>query len=249
LAHGVEQCRGTLRAGHGKPAVENEKRHAFDTDGARALVFLFHRLPGLRIREALFRHGWLQARGGGDRKQVFGPGQIDAFEEVRIQESLLDPALQTVDRLSRRARECNQAMRSDRVGLARNPVERERDAVVGADRGHTRIDVLAARGAEFLYNIVLPAHALRGQLRIELERPPDEAGPVRLGVLLGVQIERRLDLPLADVAPGADHVRNDVDVHVFSLRLRAILSLGIEGELALQTYSPTLLHYSTGLLA
>ena len=105
-----------------------------------------------------------------------GPGQIDAVEEISLQQSLFDPALQAVGPHPCCAGKRDQAVRGDGIGLARNPVERERDAVFGADRGDARIDVLRARGAEFLRHVILPAHALGRQLRIELKRPPAKLG-------------------------------------------------------------------------
>ena len=87
--------------------------------------------------------GLLQACRDGDGDQVFGPGQIDAVEEVSLQQSLFDPVSANRRPAPCRAGKRDQAVRGDGVGLARNPVERERDAVFGADRGHARIDVLA----------------------------------------------------------------------------------------------------------
>src|SRR6185437_11533928 len=62
---------------------------------------------------------------------------------------------------------------------------------------------------------VLPRQVLErrpaadGRVRVELEALPfdlDLAGPVEAG-------ERRLEAALADVAPGTDHVRPDLDFH------------------------------------
>jgi hypothetical protein len=74
-------------------------------------------------------------------------------------------------------------MRGERIGLARDLVEREGNADFSAHPGHARIDVFGAGCAEFSRDVFLPAHAGCGHVGVELERPPGHAGLIGTRVL------------------------------------------------------------------
>src|SRR5437867_11326286 len=102
-------------------------------------------------------------------------------------------------------------MRVARVRLPFDPLELEGDTDLRADGSHSGVDFCRPRlAAEFLLEIRHTWNTLHRQIRVELERMPADGGrEIRLA---GAQSRQRgFELALADVAPGADNVGDDVD--------------------------------------
>ncbi|MBK7471386.1 MAG: hypothetical protein IPI73_12900 [Betaproteobacteria bacterium] len=106
------------------------KKGTPSTPMARALFFPRDGFARLRVGQAALRLGAIQAGRSGDRDQVFSAGQVDAVDEVGVQERLLDPVLQAVALSIRRAGERDQAVGGKGIGLADDALERERDAML-----------------------------------------------------------------------------------------------------------------------
>ena len=99
-------------------------------------------------------------------------------------------------------------MRCEGVGGTRHALERERDALLRTRLADTVVHRPGrVRAAELCRHVLGPLHALGGKAGIELEWVPADAHFV--GVEPG---KGALDAPLANVAPRADGVGNDVDL-------------------------------------
>ncbi|MCZ7565976.1 MAG: hypothetical protein M5U08_21115 [Burkholderiales bacterium] len=131
--------------------------------------------------------------------------QIAPFQEVGAEQRLDDLLLASV-----LGGERDQRVREQRVRLACDAFEREVDPDGPPHLGDTRIDFGAA-APEFALHVLRAWHPGFVQLRVELERAPRHLREGRLGPLLRVQLERSRETALADEAPWADHVRDDVD--------------------------------------
>ena len=96
------------------------------------------------------------------------------------------------------------------VGRNFNGVERKVDARAAAGLGDALVgDLQLVAAPELGFHVFAPVMAFRRNCRIELVWPPGN-GNVEV-----VQLSQRcLEIALADVAPGADDIRNDVDVNV-----------------------------------
>ena len=96
-----------------------------------------------------------------------------------------------------------------RIGRAGQPLEMEFQADRGGGLGDALVELARALGAAELGQAVLGAvDALARHVGIELEGVP---GDGEAQVLLLQDVERALEVALADVAPGADRVGDDVD--------------------------------------
>ena len=102
-------------------------------------------------------------------------------------------------------------MRVERVRLARDASEGERDADRRTRGGPALVDLRRPRGAaELPFQIRAPIDAFRRQVGVELERmPPDHRA--HGGIARRDAFQRGFEPPLADVAPGTYDVGNDVD--------------------------------------
>ena len=100
-------------------------------------------------------------------------------------------------------------MRQHGVGRAPDPRELELDAGLAAALGDRLVDLARpVAAAELGPHVIVARHAFGRHVGIELERPPGDGD-----VVAAAQIERALEAPLADVAPRADRVGDDVDVN------------------------------------
>ena len=108
------------------------------------------------------------------------------------------------------ARALDERMGRERVGLARYPVEGERNAELRPGVYQPVVGAVAAC-AEFLRDVVGARDALPRQVRVQLERMKGDARRRGLGMALAVKAQSGLEAPLADEAPGTDHVGDDVD--------------------------------------
>jgi len=90
-------------------------------------------------------------------------------------------------------------------------------ALAGADGAYRLVDPLGPLGAaEFRIDIALPHHALGGHAGIELKGAPAHR---HLGLRAGA--ERPGEPALADKAPGADRIREDVEMHANAMVMEA----------------------------
>src|SRR5262249_41890634 len=131
-------------------------------------------------------------------------GEIGPFSEVELHQVLLDAR-----GIAAVSRPQDEAMTIKRIGLAA-------DLVGGIDqtfRGRRGADALGDRSVtrnrtEFGFEIGLAIDAVGRDPRIE------EIGLVfDLDRYRGIKRQRAFETVLADIAPWADHIRDDVDMH------------------------------------
>jgi hypothetical protein len=85
--------------------------------------------------------------------------------------------------------------------------------VLGAALDQGRVDGLQlVRILEFVGHVLLAIDALLGKRRIKLIGPPDQ-----LSLDIGAQGHGRFQASPAQIAPGTDHVGDDVDDHLLGL--------------------------------
>ena len=129
---------------------------------------------------------------------------IAALLEIELEQALRQPVLHVRAGGSRPA---DDAVRVERVGRDLDGVEVEVDAVGLAERLDAGVD-LAMRSSlpNLAEHVALAVHAFGRDGRVELERPPAH---------LDIDVARLRRSPveplLADEAPRADDVRDDVD--------------------------------------
>ena len=193
---------GALRARHAEALGEDEEGHAGD---AEALGFSDLGAHGVFV-------GAFLEELGDDRlvEPAFARG-VDEKLAVADVAPLLEIELeQAVDDLVLRAGgkgPADQPMRVQRVGRALDLVEGEGDAFLGAERAQPLMRGLDAPVvAELVDHVSLPVETLPRDARIELIGPPAD----RDGLAL-VAGERPLEPLLAEIAPGADDVADDID--------------------------------------
>ena len=105
-----------------------------------------------------------------------------------------------------------QPVRVERVAAA-HPVEAELEPFAGRSLGHLRVELACPVDAQAVLAgevLIVVAGALCGRMRVELERAVGDGDVVSVLELL----ERLLEPALADVAPRADDVRPDLNLHV-----------------------------------
>jgi hypothetical protein len=142
---------------------------------------------------------------GSESGEDFVGSDERAFDEVRAEQPLDERG-----GVAARLRPGDQPVRVARVRLQRDALEVERDAGLRPGPAHAIVDLRGARGPPELALEIVPAvDALGGQVGIELVGVPAH-GRQRLAGL-GERRERGIEMALADVAPGADDVRDDVD--------------------------------------
>jgi len=106
----------------------------------------------------------------------------------------------------------NQPVRVERVRRPRHQVRAEHQTDTGGRGGDLGIPLAGTLGAAELRGAKQRAvGALLRHVRVKLERMPIDRGRQPVGRQQG---ERAFELPLADVAPRADCVRDDVDAQV-----------------------------------
>src|SRR5262249_37861301 len=111
----------------------------------------------------------------------------------------------------------DQAMRIDRVRRALHRVEVEFDALLAAGIDDRVVATPAAVVPELGAQVVGAVHALARHVGVELEGPPAD---LERACARRQFRQRALETPLADEAPRADGVGNDIDSHAEDLRAR-----------------------------
>ena len=199
---------------HANASVENEEGHALHPHGARLLVRFADLSDDLVIAQRLLRLRRVKPGALGQSHQHRGLGQVLPLNEISIKQGL-DHGLLLRSWLG----QGNQAVGRPGIGLAGNFVKRKRNVQTRAHRFHAVVDRAGPR-AKLRLHIVCTQHAFGRHVRVELKRVPanDRLGTLR--VLLGIERQSAFDAAFADVAPGANHVGNDVNgegcVHGFS---------------------------------
>ncbi len=213
-----QRC-GIVRAGHCSLAVEDEKRYAADAYGARFPIFGFDVGPAGRRCEQSTNFGLWKTGVACDLDQLLRVGEHPTFDEVGTE--------QTFDQRVRRLcittllRPRDQSMRIERIRLSVNAIEIERNANAGAGGADTRVDFgRTCLAAEFGFDIRGASDTLGWQVGIELKGMP-AANDGKAGFARVQLCQRRLELALADVAPRADDVGNDIDDKFSNRRFRA----------------------------
>ena len=101
-------------------------------------------------------------------------------------------------------------MCGQRVGLQRDAVDVQLQPGGAASRAHPLINLGCALGpAKLVFQILLAGDALLRQIGVELERVPADHHVGQVGSFR--QGQSGFELAFADVAPGADHVGDDID--------------------------------------
>ena len=194
-----------LRTGHRPATVEHVGRHGGDAELER-LGQVARDLGLAAIRGQVAQDLVpVEAALGGQLGEGVGVADVAALGEVGPEQALLQrpPARRAVG-----------ASRQHPVGQQgvgpQGPVEVEVQALLGGQRGHPVDHLVRLPGAELaLVDLPDRGGAPGGAPRIELEGPERHADILRSREAP----ERRLEPPLADVAPRADDVGPDVDVH------------------------------------
>ena len=198
-----------MGAGEGMLAVEDEAGHAADAGLARALVLGADRLGlGVAGQEGAGFVG-IQAGLGGGGGQDLGIADVLGAQEIGVEQRLHDRVLAPLALVRRVGGVADQAVRVDGVGRAFHALEGEVDALGLAGRADLVVDRVGVAGAaELELEILAPVHAAGRHVRVELE-----GAPVDRQVRLRPLGEGALQPALADEAPGADRVGEDIDVH------------------------------------
>jgi methylthioribose-1-phosphate isomerase len=199
---GEEQL-GGLRAGDAVLAVQHEERHPSDPQRAGLVDVGLDRVGVVRARH----HGAYPLSRDIDlaeqRGQGVRVGQVGAFGEVRAEQPFRSGGGH-----AELGRQVQGAVRVQGVDGQRGPVV-EGDALGRAEPGHPVHHGPGVR-PEPPGHVVHGRHRLPGgHVRVQLEAAPGD------GHIAGVLefAQRPLEPVLADVAPGADHVGPDLDLH------------------------------------
>jgi len=163
------------------------------------LAALLHQAIGTQLTCVFVDHGLLRLGEGDQVMATFA-------EHMGVQVIRVEAEQRFLQAL---AGEADQAVGIERVGRAGQPIEVEFQAHRGGGLGEALVELLRALEAAELGDAVLGAvDALARHVGIELEGMP---GDGEAQVLLLQEVERALELALADIAPGTDHVGDDVD--------------------------------------
>jgi hypothetical protein len=185
-------------------ALQGEARYTLDAGIAR------HAVGGGDFLEAgvACQHGRdvvaLQPALDAEPRQDLGAADVGAVTEIALEQRLDDAVLYAA-----LAGQPDQAMGIERVGRAGQLVEMELQADGAGGLGDALVELARALGAAELGQAILGAiDALARHIRIELEGMP---GHREVQALLVEEGQRAFEVALADVAPWADHVGDDVD--------------------------------------
>ena len=203
LPQRAEEQLGRLSTRDAVPAVHDEERHAVGPEGACLFdvgAYLVQVLrPGQHGARALGGHADLAEQPG----QGVRVGQVRSLGEVRAEQPFLGRAAHAEVRGQMQG-----AVRGQRVDGQRRLVV-EGQALGGAQPGHPVHHRLGVR-PEPLGQVVDGRYRLAcGHVRVQLKAPP---GDRHLAGMLEL-VQRTLEPVLADIAPGADHVGPDLDLH------------------------------------
>ena len=191
-----------LRAGNAETLGEDEERHAGHAEPLRLGDFRAHFFFVGAVGEQLFDDLAIHAAFVRRLDQQRAIADVAALFEIELEQPVDDFVLR-----AGQERPADQPMRVERIGRARDFVEGEGDAFLGAERLEAfmrRLDAPVI--AEFVDHIGAPLETLFGNARVELIGAPMDRD--RLALLLG---EGALQPLLAEIAPGADDVADDVD--------------------------------------
>ena len=203
LTQRAEEQLGRLRTRDAVPAVHDEERHAVGPEGPRLVdvgAYLVEVLrPGQHGAHALGGYADL-AEQLGQRVRV---GQVGSVGEVRAEQPFLGRSAH-----AEVGGQMQRTVRVQRVDGQRRPVV-EGQALGRAQPGHPVHHCLGLRPEPF-GQVVDGGHRLaRGHVRVQLKAPPGDRDLVGMLEL----VQRTLEPVLADIAPGADHVGPDLDLH------------------------------------
>ena len=206
LLQGCEHRLRRLRAGQAVRAVEHEKRDSRDPELARLELVMAH-IGGVRVAvEHLANRRLVEAGLDGEPGEglLFPDGR--SLDEIGRHQTLLERVL-----LAGRLCVVDEAVRIKRIAGAR-AIQVEVQADGGGIGGDPRLRGLGGRTAHaVLGGQPLDGITLRrlGSAWVELEAAPrdvDLAAMIELGQCV-------LEPALADVAPGTDDVRPDLNIH------------------------------------
>ena len=200
---------GRLRAGDAVLLVDHEERDARGAVGLRLLDVRAHLGLELAGREHLVDPYAVEAGRHRDLAQHGVVGDVAGPGEVRLEQRLLHPALEVVATLG--MGEVDQPVRVDGVEVERlgQPVDQP---LLGRDGLHAVLHLLRALGR---LAVLLRQHHRRALRRLGGRSGVELVGaPVHLHLVGVAELGQRvLDAALADVAPGADDVGPDLDLH------------------------------------
>jgi len=203
LPQRAEEQLGGLGARDAVPAVHDEERHAVGPEGTRLFDVGAYRVqilgPGQHGAHALGGHADLAEQLG----QHVRVGQVGSFGEMSAEQPFLGRSAH-----AEVGGQMQRAVRVQRVDGQRRLVV-EGQALRDAQAGHPVHHRLGLR-PEPPGQVVDGRYRLAcGHIRVQLKAPPGDrhlAGMLKL-------VQRTLEAVLADIAPGADHVGPDLDLH------------------------------------
>lgn len=186
-----------------KLAVHNEPRHAINPQSVELSHFGQDLVPPFLGRHELFSYFLFDAGRCRDDHQIAPITHVHPVHEVSVEERLDDGIL-----LPKTLSQSDQTMSVERVGRAFDSVEMELDALGRPHCRQTSIQHLRMfEAAELRPAIGISVDSFFEHRRIQLERPPRYFD---LSVW-SKQSDGFFETPFADVAPRADHVRDDLD--------------------------------------
>lgn len=204
-AHEDLRCLG---AGDCVAAVEDEAGNPGNAYLSRLEVFEPDGVEAALGFELGPRHLAVETGFDGDLDQAICIADVDAVFEIAAEQQLDETVLAAL--LAGRA---DQTVSVDGVRRPFDAVEGERNALLGTDLEYLIIDIPGmCRRAEFGDEIDTSVHTFGWHIRVELKRPPRN-----LDVEIRSRGERALKPALADEAPRANDVGDDVNKHMATL--------------------------------
>ena len=199
----MQECLGGLRAGDAVLAVDDEERHAAGAQHPGFVEVGAHRVGVLVAGQHGAHPGLVRAGLGEQAGQGVVVGQVGALGEVRAEQPFLGRVAD-----AEVGGQVQQPVRVQRVHGERG-AEVEVQALGLGEFGHPGGHRRRLR-AEPPGQVVQRRHRGAGRgVRVQLEAPP---GDLDLACVLELA-EGALQPALADVAPGADDVGPDLDLH------------------------------------
>jgi hypothetical protein len=205
VAELVDQARpklGRLGAHDDISSAEDEGRHARDAHRPRLGILRRHAVAIRLAREQPPHHRAFEPDGLGCRHQHVMRAEILPGDQVAAEKLAGQAVLRAFD-----TRPSHQAMGVERVRLPRDPVEMQLEPCGGGGLLHLAVNPPRGRlAAEFGGEMTLPVRAFRWNVGIELKGPPADRERV-----LFRRLQRPVETRLADIAPGAARIRDDVE--------------------------------------
>src|SRR5260370_2235871 len=204
VGEGLGHFLGRDGAGEQHMALQREARHTLDAGVARPAVGRGDLREAALARQQRLQLMAVQAALFAELGQYAVVADVGAVAEIAFEQRLDDAVLQAP-----LAGEADEAVGIERIGRAGQSIEVEFQPHRGGGLGDALVELLRALEAAELGDAVLRAvDTFPRHVGVQLEGMP---GDGEAQVLLLEEIVPALELSVADIAPGTDHVADDVD--------------------------------------